>query len=126
MAKKLNYDEKSLLNLKFSPAQKGYNADEVDLIFDNIIEDYETNTSQINELLEQNANQLAKIKELKEELDRMTFELASIKKQYNLLKKTSNVTEDNYDLVLKVAAYERALHRKGVNLKKALSDPDNC
>ena len=126
MAKKLNYDEKSLLNIKFSPAQKGYNADEVDLIFDNIIKDYETNTSQINELLEQNANQLAKIKELKEELDRMTFELASIKKQYNLLKKTSNVTEDNYDLVLKVAAYERALHRKGVNLKKALSDPDNC
>ena len=126
MAKKLNYDEKSLLNVKFSPAQKGYNADEVDLIFDNIIKDYETNTSQINELLEQNANQLAKIKELKEELDRMTFELASIKKQYNLLKKTSNVTEDNYDLVLKVAAYERALHRKGVNLKKALSDPDNC
>ena len=126
MANKLNYDGKTILNIKFSPKQKGYDPEEVDLIFDNIIKDYETMSSLINELESQNAKQQAKFNETKKELERITYELASLKKQYDLLKKTSKVTDDNYDLVLKVAAYERALHRKGVNLKKALSDPDNC
>ena len=126
MANKLNYDGKAILNVKFSPKQKGYDPDEVDQIFDNIIKDYETMSKEINELASTNAKQQAKLDEMKQDLDRKTFELASLQKQYDLLKKTSKVTDDNYDLVLKVAAYERALHRKGVNLKKALSDPDNC
>ena len=126
MANKLNYDGKSLLNIKFSPKQKGYDPLEVDQIFDNIIKDYESMTKEINELLQKNEQQLIKIEELKKELDRITFELASIKKQFNTLKKASSINEDNYKLVVKVAAYERALYRKGVDLKKALSDPDNC
>ena len=126
MANKLNYDGKSLLNIKFSPKQKGYDPLEVDQIFDNIIKDYESMTKEINELLQKNEQQLSKIEELKKELDRITFELASIKKQFNTLKKASSINEDNYKLVVKVAAYERALYRKGVDLKKALSDPDNC
>ena len=126
MANKLNYDGKTILNIKFSPKQKGYDPDEVDLVFDNIIRDYESMFAQIADLNNANNKQQAKLDETKKELERLAFELASLKKQYDLLKKTSKVTEDNYDLVLKVAAYERALHRKGVNLKKALSDPDNC
>ena len=126
MANKLNYDSKSLLNIKFSPKQKGYDPLEVDQIFDNIIKDYETLNAQINELTIQNDKQQEKYDELKQELQRAQFELASLKEKYNKLKKTSSVTGDNYELVNKVAAYERALHRKGINLKKALSDPDNC
>ena len=126
MANKLNYDGKTILNIKFSAKPKGYDPEEVDLIFDNIIKDYETMSAQINELVATNAKQQARLDETKKDLERKTYELASLQKQFDLLKKTSKVTEDNYDLVLKVAAYERALHRKGVNLKKALSDPDNC
>ena len=126
MANKLNYDSKSLLNIKFSPKQKGYDPLEVDQIFDNIIRDYETLNAQINELTIQNDKQQEKYDELKQELQRAQFELASLKEKYNKLKKTSSVTGDNYELVNKVAAYERVLHRKGINLKKALSDPDNC
>ena len=126
MANKLNYDSKSLLNIKFSPKQKGYDPLEVDQIFDNIIKDYETLNAQINELTIQNDKQQEKYDELKQELQRAQFELASLKEKYNKLKKTSSVTGDNYELVNKVAAYERVLHRKGINLKKALSDPDNC
>ena len=126
MANKLNYDGKAILNIKFSPKEKGYDPDEVDRIFDNIISDYDAMASQINEANNKNAKQQSKIDELKEEIERLTFELASLKKQYDLLKKTSKITDDNYQLVMKVAAYERVLHRKGINLKKALSDPDNC
>ena len=126
MANKLNYDGKAILNIKFSPKEKGYDPDEVDRIFDNIILDYDAMTSQINEANNKNAKQQSKIDELKEEIERLTFELASLKKQYDLLQKTSKITDDNYQLVMKVAAYERVLHRKGINLKKALPDPDNC
>ena len=126
MEKKLNYDSEKLLNFKFSPALKGYNTDEVDKVFDDVISDYEAFISEINELTEQNKSQEEKLKELKEQYDRINFELASVKKQLNTLKKTSAVTDDNYHLVTKVTAYERVLHRKGIDLKKALSDPDNC
>ena len=126
MANKLNYDGKTLLNIKFSPSQKGYDALEVDQIFDSIIKDYETMSNEINELVTKNVKQQEKVNELKAELDRAKFEFASLKEKYEQLRKTSSVTGDNYELVNKVAAYERVLHRKGINLKKALSDPDNC
>lgn len=126
MAKKLNYDAKSILNVKFSPAQKGYDTLEVDKIFDKIIEDYETFIAEINELVVENEKQQRKVNELKREVDRLTLELVSLRKKYDTLKSTNSVNEDNYVLLQKIAAYERALYKKGVNPKKALSDPDNC
>ena len=126
MANKLNYDSKTLLNFKFSPKEKGYDPLEVDQIFDNIISDYETLTSELKEAAIINDKQKETIDELKEELDKVNLELASLKKQFASLKKKSSINDDNYKLVTKVAAYERVLHRKGIDLKKALSDPDNC
>ena len=126
MANKLNYDAKSILNIKFSPNQKGYDPLEVDKVFDRIIEDYETQTASLNLLQEENAKQQSKNEELKKEIERLTLELASYKKKIDLLKNTNSLNEDNYALLQKIAAYERALYKKGVNPKKALSDPDNC
>ena len=126
MANKLNYDSESILNIVFSPKEKGYDPDEVDLIFDNIIKDYDAMSAQINDLAAKNAKQQATIDSLKKDIEKLTIDLALLKNQYDTLKKTSKVTGDNYQLVLKVAAYEKVLHRKGINLKKALSDPDNC
>ena len=126
MANKLNYDGKSLLNIKFSPDQKGYDPLEVDQVLDKIIRDYETLNSTINELVDKLQQQKGQYDKLKEEFDRVTVQLATVQKKYESLKRVSNVTDDNYTLMNKVAAYEKVLHRKGVNLKKALSDPDNC
>ena len=126
MATKFNYDSKTILNIKFSPKAKGYDPLEVDQIFDNIIKDYETFTLNLKELARKNDKQKGTIDQLKEELERVTFELGSLRNQFESLKKTSSITDDNYTLVKKVAAYERALYRKGINPKKALSDPDNC
>ena len=126
MANKLNYDSKSLLNIKFSPNQKGYNPLEVDQVLDKIIKDYETLNNAINEIASKVEQQKGQYDKLKEDFDRVTVQMATLQKKYDALKRVSNVTDDNYTLVNKVAAYERVLHRKGVNLKKALSDPDNC
>lgn len=126
MANKLNYDGKSLLNIKFSPNQKGYNPLEVDQVLDKIIKDYETLNNAINVIANKVEQQKGQYDKLKEDFDRVTVQMATLQKKYDALKRVSNVTDDNYTLVNKVAAYERVLHRKGINLKKALSDPDNC
>ncbi len=126
MANKLNYDSKSLLNIKFSPNQKGYNPLEVDQVLDKIIKDYETLNNAINEIASKVEQQKGQYDKLKEDFERVTVQMATLQKKYDALKRVSNVTDDNYTLVNKVAAYERVLHRKGINLKKALSDPDNC
>ena len=126
METKFNYDSKALLNFKFSPAEKGYDPLEVDQVFDKIIEDYDALNAALNKLSQANDKASEKYQALKSELDRVKFELATLNKQYSALKQASNITGDNYELVTKVAAYERVLHRKGINLKKALSDPDNC
>jgi len=126
MEKKRNYDSKALLNFKFSPSQKGYAPLEVDQVFDKIIADYDLFNSMINELAAKNEKLGSKNDELKKALEKAEFDLATLKKHYDALKKTSNITDDNYKLVTKVAAYERVLHRKGIDLKKAQTDPDNC
>ena len=91
-----------------------------------MIEDYETFIKECEELAKARDEEADKNKKLKEELERMNFELASVKEKYAALKKTSGITDDNRHLVAKVSAYERVLHRKGIDIKKALSDPDNC
>ena len=126
MANKLNYDSKSLLNIKFSPDRKGYDSLEVDQVLDKIINDYDTLIATINDLANKAEQQKSKIDQLKKEYDQVTLQLATLQKKFDALKRVSNVNGDNYTLVNKVAAYERVLHRKGINLKKALSDPDNC
>lgn len=126
MAKKFNYDLEALLNVKFSPSNAGYDAEEVDDVFDKMIKDYDSFNELCENLAKQKDQEAEKFKSLKEDYDRLEFELASVKKQLALLKKTSGITDDNYHLVMKVNAYERVLHRRGIDLKKALSDPDNC
>jgi len=126
MGNKLNYDSKALLNFKFSPKEKGYDPLEVDQVFDNIIKDYEACDSEIKKLSQENVEQKTELEELKKQLEKLSLELSSCKKQLAELKKASTITDDNYKLIKKITNYERVLHRKGVDLKKAYSDPDNC
>lgn len=126
MAKKLNFTSETILNIKFSPKEKGYNPLQVDETFDAIIEDYKSFVENFSELKNVNEKQKTEIKNLKDELSRCEFDLATLKKQLEAMPKINGVTDDNYMLLKKVNAYERALFKKGINPKKALSDPDNC
>ena len=95
MANKLNYDAKSILNIKFSPNQKGYDPLEVDQVFDKIIEDYQTQLTSLNLLVEENAKQQAKNEELKKEIERLTLELSSLKKKVDLFKNSNSSLKMN-------------------------------
>lgn len=126
MEKKLNFTPETILNIKFSPKEKGYDPLEVDKLFDSIIEDYKSFLGNEKELENANAKQLVEINNLKEELARKEFDVATLKKQLQSLPSANGINEDNYKLLKKISAYERILHRKGINPEKALSDPDNC
>lgn len=126
MASKFNYTAETILNLKFSPKEKGYDPLEVDKTYDGIISDYEAFNKTIEELSKANEQQKEEIKNLKEALNRSEFEVASLKKQLKALPQANSINEDNYSLLRKVAVYEKALYKKGVNPEKLLSDPDNC
>ena len=51
MSYKFNFDDNQILNHKFSPATKGYDA-EVDCFFDKVISDYQETKKALNRLKE--------------------------------------------------------------------------
>lgn len=126
MEKKSNYSSESLLNFKFDPKEKGYDPLQVDQVFDKIIEDYETLNKEIQIITNDNEKHLQEVAKLKEKNEALEFELAKLKQQLNEYSKIKDINPDNYALLKKVNAYERVLYKKGIDLKKALSDPDNC
>lgn len=126
MASKVNFTAETILNIEFSPKEKGYDPLEVDQVFDSIISDYKALNKNLEEQISANDKQKAEIEELKEEIKRKEFDLATLKNQLEALPKASGITDDNYRLLKKITAYERVLYKKGIDPKKALSDPDNC
>lgn len=126
MAAKLNYTPETILNVKFSPKEKGYDPLEVDKIFDGIISDYKSLCKNIEELSKSNDSKQQELQAYKKEQKNLEFEIASLKKKLESLPKVNGVTDDNYILLKKIAAYERVLYKKGIDPNKALSDPDNC
>ena len=126
MTTKLNYTPETILDVKFSPKEKGYDPLEVDKIFDGIISDYKSLCKNIDELSKSNEKKQQELDALKKQQKNMEFEIASLKKKLDTLPKVNGVTDDNYMLLKKVTAYERALFKKGIDPNKALSDPDNC
>ena len=126
MEKKLNYSSESLLNFKFDPKEKGYDPLQVDQVFDGIIEDYQTLTKEIENTTNENVKHLQEIEKLKAKIENEELELAKLKQYVNEFSKIKDINPDNYALLKKVNAYERVLYKKGIDLKKALSDPENC
>lgn len=126
MAMKVKHTSETLLNKKFTPAEKGYDPLEVDEVFDGIIEDYKVYEKELHAANEKCANLQNDINELKKELRKNEVEIAEVKKQYGAFPKNGNVSQDNVKLLRKIDIYERALYKKGIDPKKLLSDPDNC
>ena len=123
---KVKHTSETLLNKKFTPAEKGYNPLEVDEVFDGIIEDYKVFEKELSELKSKCEKQDIDIEELKKELRKSEVEIAEVKKQYGAFPKDGGVSQDNIKLLRKISIYERALYKKGIDPKKLLSDPDNC
>lgn len=126
MATKVKHTSETLLNKKFSPAEKGYDPLEVDEVFDGIIDDYKIFEKELADANSKCVKQEKDIEDLKKELRKIEVEIAEVKKQYGSFPKNGGVSQDNVKLLHKIDIYERALYKKGVDPKKLLSDPDNC
>lgn len=123
---KAKHTSETLLNKKFSPAEKGYEPLEVDEFFDGIIEDYKMYEKELAEANSKCAKKDEDIEELKKLLRKAELEIAEVKKQYGAFPKDKGVSPDNVKLLKKIDIYERTLWKKGIDPKKLLSDPDNC
>ena len=123
---KTKQTSETLLNKKFKAAEKGYDPLEVDVVFDEIIEDYKLFEKELNNSNAKCEKQEKDIEELKKQLRKIEVEIAEVKKQYGAFPKDGGVSRDNVKLLRKIDIYERALYKKGIDPKKLLSDPDNC
>lgn len=118
MAHTLNYSSKSLLDVKFEPDRKGYDALQVDKVIDQIINDYEffekfyRDSKGYIQKLESN------IKDLNVKIHAQEMEVASIKNKYAGLKPDQNVNGSNINDLKRISKLEDALYRKGVDPTK--------
>lgn len=126
MTSKAKHSSETLLDKKFTPAEKGYDPLEVDEVFDEIILDYKFFEKELAEVNEKCAKQAEDIEELKKDLRKSELDIAEVKKQYGAFPKDKGVSQDNVKLLRKIDIYERTLWKKGIDPKKLLSDPDNC
>lgn len=103
MNKELHFSSEELLNKKFKTAERGYNPEEVDMVLDQIIEDYrkiEANSKiDVKALL----NELSELKKEKAELE---VDLARQKDKIKYLPKDKVVHIDNYELLQRIGKLE--------------------
>ena len=89
--KKKNFKSEIILNKKFSTEISGYNAQEVDIFFDKVIEDYNTYEEMEHALTEQLQDKDIVISEKDEEIKKLNIELLNIKNQLKQTEKATNV-----------------------------------
>jgi len=114
----MNYNSKSLLDVKFSKNVKGYDALEVDETLDDVIEDYTQYEKQAS-LDKKTIEKLsAEITELKDKLLQVEIENKRLQKEVDSIPNTPGVNRDNIQYLKRIADLEKALYKKGVDPKK--------
>lgn len=114
----MNYNSKSLLDVKFSKNVKGYDALEVDETLDDVIEDY-TQYEKQSSLDKKTIEKLsAEITELKDKLLQLEIENKRLQNEVDSIPNTPGVNRDNIQYLKRIADLEKALYKKGVDPKK--------
>ena len=103
MNKELQFSSESLLNKKFKTAEHGYNPDEVDMVLDQIIEDYRKIEAHSKVDVKALLNELS---ELKKENSALKDEIAKQKDRIKYLPKDKAVHIDNYELLQRIGKLE--------------------
>lgn len=114
MSYKFNFDDNQILNHKFSPAIKGYDAFEVDTFFDLVIKDYQEMKKALA-FFKKLESENTKLRATKSDLE------AKIKSLENRLSDYERVNDDhrdNYENIRRIAAYEKYLWSLGHDPKK--------
>ncbi len=115
MAHTLNYSSKSLLDVKFEPGHKGYDALEVDQVLDQLIEDLKFYEKYYNDSKNYIRKLESEVQKLKDKIHAQEMEVASVKNKYSGIKPGQNVSENNIELLKRISKLEEALYKKGVD-----------
>ncbi len=118
MAGKVNFNSNSLFDVKFAKNVKGYDAYQVDMTLDKVLDDYRFYESFYQEAKTYIAKLESDIKKLNDESRKKDIEIARIKKRIEGIKDNTNVSSENIDLLQRINALERVLYSKGIDPTK--------
>ena len=118
MAHTLNYSANSLLEKKFEPDHKGYDALEVDKVLDQVIDDYKFYEKFYNDSKNYIRKLESEIQKLNDKIHQQEMEVASVKNKYSGIKPGQDTGESNIVLLKRISKLEEALYRKGVDPTK--------
>ena len=109
MENELNFTSKSLLEKKFKKGDVGYDPYEVDLVLDQIIEDYRKieSSSQIDVKA-----LIQEIADLRKENQTLKDALEKEQKKFKYLPKDKEVHIDNYELLQRIGKLEMIIYER--------------
>lgn len=114
----MNYNSKTLLDVKFSKNVKGYDALEVDQTLDMVIEDYDDYEKQLS-LDKSSIKKLnQEISDLKATIRKLEVDNKKLKKTVDSIPEGPEVNKSNINLLSRISKLEAALYKKGVDPKK--------
>lgn len=114
----MNYNSKTLLDVKFSKNVKGYDALEVDQTLDMVIEDYDDYEKQLSldKASIEKLNQ--EISDLKATIRKLEVDNKKLRKTVDSIPEGPEVNKSNINLLSRISKLEAALYKKGVDPKK--------
>lgn len=115
MARTLNFTSQALLDKVFAKNVRGYDPLEVDGTLDKVIEDYRYYETFMAEARPYINRLESDITSLRNELSRSEVEIARLSNRLSGIKDDPGVAKENYKLLKRIDALEKALYRKGIN-----------
>lgn len=114
MSYKFNFDDNQILNHKFAPANRGYDALEVDRFFDLVLKDYH----EIKKVLADYKKLNLKYQQSYEQKLDLEAKLIALEKRMKDFDKIKDEHHDNFENIKRLAAYEKFLWSLGYDPKK--------
>ena len=114
----MNYNSKTLLDVKFEKNVKGYDALQVDETLDEVIKDYEHYEKQTEQDKKTIAALKKEIQELKEAIREHEVEEKRLKNIVDSIPDDPSTNRNNIQYLRRISKLEAALYKKGVDPKK--------
>lgn len=115
MGVKLLLDSNKIYHKVFEGTKPGYDALQVDSFLDLVIKDYDTFAGYISNTESELSELKNKVRMLNEQLSQVEAENASLKAKFGNVSENEGVSLSNLELLKKIAKYEKALTKLGIN-----------
>lgn len=118
MKDKLNFSSQSLLELEFSPIDRGYNPLEVDQTLDKIIQDYIYYEKFKKDAVPYIRTLESNMKTLQDNYHTLEVVKASYEDRLKYIGDNPNASRENIDYIKRIRALEDFLYKKGFDPSK--------